>query len=104
GRTGPEGEGGGSAARPLLPARGSRRTGIRRRPDRIGGGDRPVAGVLAVVDEDALAVGHLPRRRSHALVADPPLDLLGNSLGETPHLWERQLGPNRAQNVESRRA
>ena len=41
-----------------------------RGPHRVRRGDRAVARVLAVVDEDAHAVGHLPRRRRDRLVAD----------------------------------
>ena len=74
------------------------------RAHRVGARDRPVAGVLAEVDEDADAVGDPPGRRRDALVADPPLDLLGERLREPAHLRERQLRPDRRQDVQPRRA
>ena len=74
------------------------------RPDRVGARDRPVAGVLAEVDEDADPVGDAPGRRGDALVADPPLDLLGERLREPAHVRERQLGPDRRQDVQPCRA
>ena len=72
--------------RDLVPAkrRGDARVG--RRAHRVRGRDRAVARVLAEVDEHADAVGDAPGRRRDALVADAPLDLLGERLREPPHV------------------
>jgi hypothetical protein len=75
----------------LVPVERRRGPRVRDRPDRVCRRDRPVARVLAVVDEDSRPVGHLPRRRRHALVTDPPLDLLRHRLRQTaPHLGKRR--------------
>ena len=84
----------------LVPAKRRRDARVGGRAHRVGAGDRPVAGVLAEVDEDALAVGDPPGRRRDPLVADPPLDLLGERLREAAHLGERQLGPDRREDVQ----
>ncbi len=56
---------------------------VRRRPHRVGACDRPVARVLAEVDEHAApsATRHVVSR--DRLVADAPLDLLGNRPSQT---------------------
>src|SRR2546429_111031 len=72
--------------------------------ERLGGSASPVAGVLAVVAEDALAIGDLPRCRRHALIGDAPLHLLRDGLGKPPHRGKRKLRPDRRQNVQAGRA
>ena len=79
----------------LVPAQGRGDPGVGGRAHRVSTRDRPVAGVLAEVDEDADAVGHAPRGRRDALVAHPALDLLGEGLREHPHVREPQLGADR---------
>src|SRR5207302_4171103 len=49
--------------RDLVPAEGRRHARVGGWPHRVGARDRAVARILAEVDEDARAVGHLPRRR-----------------------------------------
>jgi hypothetical protein len=88
----------------LLPAKWRRGARILRRADRVGGGDRPVARVLAVIDEDAASVGHLPRRRGNILIADPSFHLLRQGLCEATHLGERELRPDGNLDVEPGRA
>ncbi len=88
----------------LVPAQRRRDARLRGRPDRVGGGNRPVARVLAEVDEHPFAIGHPPGRCCDPLVADPALDLLGERLGEAAHLRKRELGPDRRQDVEPGRA
>ena len=68
---------------------------VRCRPHRVRRGDRPVAGVLAEVDEDADPIRDTPRGRGDRLVAHAPLDFLGECLREPAHLGKRQLRPDR---------
>ena len=91
-------------ARHLLPGQRCRGPRVGGRTDRVGGGDRPVARVLAVVDEDAPPVGHLPGRGRDILVADAPLDLLRERLGEAPHLRKPELRLDRREDVQPCRA
>ena len=62
------------ATRAARPSQRRRDRRARLRPDAVGRGDRAVAGVLVVVDEDALAALLLPPLRGH-LAGQPPLEL-----------------------------
>ena len=88
----------------LVPAQRRRDARVRRGAHRVRRGDRPVARVLAEVDEDADAIGDAPRRRRDRLVVDAPLDLLRERLREPAHLREQQLRLDRREDVEAGRA
>ena len=75
---------------------------VGRRPHRVGRRDRPVARVLAEVDEHADAVGDAPRGRRDRLVVDAPLDLLGQRLREPAHVGEQHSRLIGRQDVEPR--
>ena len=82
----------GSTPRDLLPLQRRRDARVGRRPHRVRRRDRTVARVLAEVDEHADAIGDAPRRGRDPLVTDPPLDLLGDRLGEAAHVREEHSG------------
>ncbi len=94
----------GSTRRDLVPEQRRRDARVRRGADRVRRGDRPVARVLAVVDEHADAIGDAPRRRRDRLVVDTALDLDRKRLREAANLGKRQLGLDRREDVEARRA
>ena len=77
-------------ARDLVPPERCGDARVGRRPDGVRRRDRPVARVLAEVDEHADAIGDTPRRRRDGLVVDAPLDLLRQSLREPTHVGEQQ--------------
>ena len=68
---------------------------------RVRAGDRVVAGVLVVVDEDGLGVAVLaPPRRRHVL-GRATLDLAGEGQGGAAHLLEAVVGPDADVDVEA---
>ena len=70
------------------------------RPDRVGRGDRAVAGVLVVVDEDLLAALLLPPRRRDQ-VRRPALDLAGEGQRGAADLGERPSAARSAGDVDA---
>ena len=101
GRHGGDGERRGPAAGNLVPRQRRRNPGVRRRPHRIGGGDRPVLGVLVEVDEHALPV-FLPPPAGGQL-RGTALHLAGHRLGGQPHLLERPVRSDAGVDVEAAR-
>src|SRR5205814_6646756 len=84
----------------LVPAKRRRDRRIGTRPHGIAGGDRPVAGVLVVVDEDALAALLLPPRSRDEL-RRAPLDLARERERAAAHLLEAPLRLDAARNVDA---
>ena len=78
----------GATSGELVPRHGrrDRRAGLG--PHAVGGGDRAVAGVLVVVDEDPLAALLLPPFRRH-LAGQAPLELAAEGDGGVAHVGER---------------
>jgi hypothetical protein len=74
-RYGPHGERRGVHLCHLAPRQRARDPGVGSGPDRVGGGHRPVPGVLVVVDEHPVPFLLPPRRRGQ--LRHPPLDLPG---------------------------
>ena len=67
-----------------VPAERHRDAGVGRRPDGVDRRDRPVLGVLVVVEEDAVALLLPPLRRRDR--RGPPLDVAGDGQGGAAHL------------------
>ncbi len=80
----------GSHARHLVPGQRRRHARVRQRPDRVGGRDGAVLGVLVVVDEDPVPLLLPPLRRGQ--VGSAPLDLPRHRHRRPAHVGERPAG------------
>ena len=86
--------------RQLVPGDRRRHRRVRPRAHRVGRGDRPVAGVLVVVDEDLLAALLLPPRGRDD-VGQPPLDLARERERAAPHHAEPPVRLDAAEDVDA---
>src|SRR3954469_22435613 len=87
--------------RHLVPIERRGNTGIGGGPNGVRTRDRLVAGVLAEVDENAAPVCDAPGGRRDLLIADAPLDLLRQRLGEASHVGILELRLDRRHDVQT---
>ena len=87
-----DGEVVGLAAVDLVPADRRRHPGLGHAPDRVGGGDRVVARVLVVVDEELRGVAVLAPPRRRDLSPGPPLDLACERQRAAAYVLEAVVG------------
>ena len=87
-----DGEVVGHAVVDLVPADRRRHAGLGHAPDRVGGGDRVVARVLVVVDEELRGVAVLAPPRRRDLSPGPPLDLACERQRAAAYVLEAVVG------------